>query len=143
MLLSKVFSSAGLLIPVLITPFVALFGSVDFGTVFMLEHSSGSLLVSGGLVAFLLLARLEGDSGNRDFFVGCVLFIAGVGAFVARGTILKDLATPGQQGQAGLSWAKAAFVVVCYLALVFCHFRFVMKKPEPEVPETPLVITFG
>ena len=143
MLLSKVFSSAGLLFPLVFSPFLAFLLSVDLGTLLMLEHSSGSLLVPGGLVAFFLLAQLEGDNDNRAFLVGCLLFTFAVLAFVARGAILCKLATLEHPEQSGLDWIRAALIVVAYLVVVICHFRFVMKKPEPEVPETTVVLTFG
>ena len=64
MLQSKTLNVAGLLAPVLISPVLAFLPAITLRTVFTLEHSSGSLLVSGGLVAFLLVARLKGDD-NR------------------------------------------------------------------------------
>lgn len=130
---SKIFTLTGLLAPLLIAPCVAFLGSIDLRTLFMLEHGSGSLLVSSGLLVFLLLSQFGGKEDRRSIAVGSLLLIFGVGAFVVRGGLLHRIITATTPGQGGLSGGRVAVVVVCYVCLVVCYIRSVL--PVSKVPD--------
>lgn len=142
MLQSKALNIGGLLAAVVVTPVLAVLASVDLDTVLTLEHSSGSLLVSSGLVAFLLLARLEGED-KRTVIGGSLLFIAGIAAFLLRGAIVQDVATSANPPQAGLNGIRIALMIIFYLALAIGYIRYILSEPQPQAPQTAHVVRWA
>lgn len=140
MLQSKILNVVGLLAPVVISPVVAFLPLITLGTVFRVEHSSGSLLVSAGMVAFLLLARLKGDD-IRTVLAGSALFLAAISAFVLRGGILHGLATSANPAPApALTGIKVAVIIIVYLLLAAWYLRYILVEPRPQAPQTARII---
>lgn len=132
MLHSKILNAGGVLVPVFISPVLALLPPITLGTVFTIEHSSGSLLASSGMVAFLLLARLKGDD-IRTAVIGSVLFLGALGAFFLRGGILYGLSTSVNPGITG---PTIGLMMIFYLALAFSYLCVVFVERQPQAPKT-------
>lgn len=136
MLQSNVLNVGGLLVPVIISPVLAFLPSITLSRVFTIEHGSGSLLASSGMVAFLLLARLKGDD-IRTVVIGSMLFLGALGAFLLHGGILYGLVTSANPAITGLT---IGVMIIFYLSLAFCYLRVILSEPQPQAPQPARVV---